>query len=132
MVIAILLAETQGAEVHCFESDQRKCAFLREVARVLAVPIRIHAVRIEMLDSYALMPVDAVTSRALAPLPRLVEFAKVWLMQGAIGIFPRGQSEVEQLEFFSATCEFRVESFPSKLESDAPIVCIRGLSQAQT
>ena len=34
MVVAILLAEMQGrAEVHRLESDQRKCAFLREVTR---------------------------------------------------------------------------------------------------
>ena len=33
MVIAIQLAEIEGAEVHCIESDQRKCAFLRAVAR---------------------------------------------------------------------------------------------------
>ena len=33
LVIAIQLVETPGAVVHCVESDQRKCAFLREVAR---------------------------------------------------------------------------------------------------
>lgn len=79
MIIAILLAEAQGVEVHCIESDHRKCAFLREVARVTAAPVRVHAARIEMLDCSGISPVDVVTSRALAPLPRLVEFANLWL-----------------------------------------------------
>ena len=33
LVIAIQLAGVPGAVVHCIESDQRKCAFLREAAR---------------------------------------------------------------------------------------------------
>jgi len=70
MVVAILLAEKQGrAEVHCLESDQRKCAFLREVARATDAPARIHGARIEMFDPCLLSPVDAITSRALAPCP---------------------------------------------------------------
>ena len=68
MVVAILLAEMQGrAEVHCLESDQSKCAFLREVARATDAPARIHGGRIEMFDPCLLSLVDAVTSRALAP-----------------------------------------------------------------
>ena len=33
LVIAIQLADVPGAVVHCIESDQRKCAFLREAVR---------------------------------------------------------------------------------------------------
>src|SRR5690242_16070351 len=33
LVIAMQLAEHEGARVHLIESDQRKCAFLREAAR---------------------------------------------------------------------------------------------------
>ena len=31
MIMALLLAETPGAEVHCVESDRRKCAFLNSL-----------------------------------------------------------------------------------------------------
>lgn len=45
MVVAILLAEMQGrAEVQCLESDQRKCAFLRGVARATDAPARMAVV----------------------------------------------------------------------------------------
>jgi 16S rRNA G527 N7-methylase RsmG len=46
--------------------------------------------RIEMFDPCSLSLVDTVTSRALAPLPSLVELANEWLMLGAVGIFPQG------------------------------------------
>jgi len=61
--------EAVVAEVHRLESDQRKCAFLREVARATDAPARIHGARIEMFDPCLLSPVDAITSRALAPCP---------------------------------------------------------------
>jgi 16S rRNA (guanine527-N7)-methyltransferase len=130
MVIAIQLTGVPGARVDCIESDQRKCAFLREVARATGAPARIHAVRIESLDPDATGPVDAVTARALAPLPRLVELANVWLARGAVGLFPRGRSAGEQLEGLSLSPDLRVESLPSVLEPRARIVRIRRAEQA--
>ena len=68
MVIAILLKGIEGAEIHCIESDRRKCAFLREVARATGAPRSVHPTRVEAVDARSLLPVDAVTARALAPL----------------------------------------------------------------
>ena len=86
MVIAILLADVAGARVHCIDSDRRKCAFLREVALATGAPAEIHADRVEQIAPESLPPVDAVVARAFAPLPRLVELAKVWIMHGAVGV----------------------------------------------
>jgi 16S rRNA (guanine527-N7)-methyltransferase len=70
MVITILLAKMRGgAEVHCIESDQSKCAFLREVARAIDAPAHVHAARTEMFNPCALSLVDAIASRVLAPCP---------------------------------------------------------------
>jgi 16S rRNA (guanine527-N7)-methyltransferase len=121
MVIAIQLAEIEGAEVHCIESDQRKCAFLRAVARATSAPAHVHATRIEALGPAMLKPVDAVTARALAPLPGLLGLARPWLTRGAVGIFPRGRSEAF-IEPFSDASEFQFENLPSKFDRDARIV----------
>ena len=40
LVMALLLAKTEGASVDLVEVDQRKCAFLREVARATNAPVR--------------------------------------------------------------------------------------------
>src|ERR1700691_5328655 len=95
------------AEVHRLESDQRKCAFLRELARATDAPARIHGSRIEMFDPCLLSLVDAVTSRALAPLPSLVELANELLMLRPIGILLRGRSAAAQTETFSVASQFQ-------------------------
>jgi 16S rRNA (guanine527-N7)-methyltransferase len=73
------------------EADQRKCAFLREATRISGASAVVHNERIELAALQITDAVDAVTARALAPLPKLVDFAKIWLDKGAIGVFPRGR-----------------------------------------
>jgi 16S rRNA (guanine527-N7)-methyltransferase len=129
MVIGILLKGIEGAEIHCIESDRRKCAFLREVARATGAPVAVHPTRVEEVDARSLLPVDAVTARALAPLSQLVELAQVWLANGAIGIFPRGRSANEQIEAFPNQEQFQIETLPSKVEPEARIVRLRRAPQ---
>jgi len=131
MVIAIQLAERPGALVHLVESDQRKCAFLREVARATGAAAQIHAARIEAVAPETLMPVDAVTARALAPLPQLLDFAKVWIAQGAVGIFPRGKTANAQLRDNPAAAGFHLESAPSRIDPHAAILIVRRRESAQ-
>lgn len=126
LVIAMQLAGTPGAEIHCIEADQRKCAFLREVARQTGAPARIHAMRLETIAPETFGPVDAVCARALAPLPRLVEFAKEWIGAGAVGLFPRGKSADEQIEALPEARSYRTETFASKIDPNSQIVRIRG------
>jgi 16S rRNA (guanine527-N7)-methyltransferase len=125
LVIAIQLADVQGAVVHCVESDQRKCAFLREVARATGSPAQIHAARLQTLEPPSLGVVDAVTARAFAPLPVTLGLAKVWLEQGAIGVFPRGRSVEDQLEALTPDPAYAFEVFPSAVDVRAGILRIR-------
>jgi 16S rRNA (guanine527-N7)-methyltransferase len=130
MVIAIKLAESSDAVVHCIESNKRKAAFLRQVARATGAPAVVHANRIEVVDPNSLLPVDAVTARGLAPLPRLVDFANVWLRNGAIGIFPCGRSAEEQVRSMNRALDVEIESFPSVLDPNARIVRVKRATQA--
>ena len=125
LVIAILLADVEGARVHCIESDRRKCAFLREVVRATGAPAEIHAERVEDVAPETLLPVDAVTARAFAPLPRLLELTKVWIAHGAVGVFPRGRSAGSQLDALPAAPDLTIETLASKLDPDAAIVRVR-------
>ncbi len=85
MVLAIMGVP----EVHLVESDQRKAAFLHEVARVAAVPVTIHSVRIESLASF---PADVITSRALAHLSQLLDFVEPFVTPTTHCLFPKGQN----------------------------------------
>lgn len=69
LVLAILLSDrTPDATVTLVESDQRRCAFLRECARQTGTAVQVLADRVENLDLNA----DIVTARAVAPLSRLL------------------------------------------------------------
>jgi 16S rRNA (guanine527-N7)-methyltransferase len=125
MVLAIQLADEPGVSVHLIESDRRKCAFLREVARATGAPAHIHAARIESIPPETLMPVDAVTARAFAPLPILLDLAKVWLAAGAVGVFPRGKTTQAQLRAIPSSQGHRFTAVASRIDANASILIVR-------
>ena len=125
LVIAIQLAGVPGAIVHCIESDQRKCAFLREAARTAGAPAIIHAERVEAIKPESLGPVDAVTARAFAPLPLTLKLARPWLERGAIAVFPRGESARDQIAALPEAWAYAIETLPSAVDPKAKILRIR-------
>jgi 16S rRNA G527 N7-methylase RsmG len=86
------LAEVRGAEVHCIETNHRKCSFLREAARATRAPAIIHATPIQFASVRDFGDLDGVTARAVAPLTKTLDLAHRWLETGAVGVFPIGES----------------------------------------
>lgn len=125
LIVAIQLAGTPEAVVHCVDSDQRRCAFLREAARATGAPAVIHPVRIELIAPGDVGAVDCVTARAFAPLPKTLEFAKPWLESGAVGLFPRGRSVLKDLEQDPPPPFYAIETIRSVLDADAAILRVR-------
>ena len=115
MVLAILGA----GDVHLVEADQRKTLFLREVAREVGSDAHIHGVRIEQMASF---PVDVVTARALAPLPKLMEHAAPYLANGACGFFLKGKTVNDELTALSKEWKIPTERFPSRSNPSGTIV----------
>jgi 16S rRNA (guanine527-N7)-methyltransferase len=89
LVVAAMLADVPGASVHLVESTGKKAAFLRAVAEAAALPVQVFNQRIEDFGAGE-GPYDVVTARALAPLPRLMAYAKPILASGAQGLFHKG------------------------------------------
>jgi 16S rRNA (guanine527-N7)-methyltransferase len=125
LIVAMLLAGTPGAVVHCVDSDQRRCAFLREAARATGAPAVIHPVRIESIEPKSVGAVDCVTARAFAPLPKTLEFAKPWLESRAVGLFPRGRSVFKDLEQDPPPPLYAIETIRSVIDADAAILRVR-------
>jgi 16S rRNA (guanine527-N7)-methyltransferase len=96
LVVAAFLCEQPDTAVHLIESTAKKASFLRAVAKEAALPVKVFNQRIEDFGAgdgrY-----DVVTSRALAPLPRLIAYAKPILDRGAIGLFHKGADSDAEL-----------------------------------
>lgn len=89
IVIACAIADQPDAMVHLVESTGKKARFLEEVVREIGLPAEVFNVRIEDFGAGE-GPYDVVTARALAPLPRLISYAKPILDRGAQGLFHKG------------------------------------------
>lgn len=125
LVTAICLAGDPRAKVHLIESDQRKCAFLREVSRETGAPAQIHAGRIESITEKIDDPIEAVSARALAPLPALIGYARKFLDQGAVGVFLKGQDVERELTDSSIPSRYSVSFAESVTSPTSRLVTIR-------
>jgi 16S rRNA (guanine527-N7)-methyltransferase len=124
MVTAIVLAGQTGTAIHLVESDKRKAAFLRSVSRETGAPAIVHAARIEAFTAGFDEPIDAVSARALAPLPILVSYAEKYILKGAIGVFPKGQQVDAELTGFDRDRRFHVEFVPSQTQETARLLIV--------
>ena len=128
LVLAIMGIAEGDAEVHLVEADQKKAAFLREAARIAEAPVTLHVQRIESLAPF---PVDAVTARACAPLPRLLDYAAPFLRHyqpGApppVGLFLKGRDVDRELTEAREKWKMQVELLPSHSDAVAKILRIQ-------
>lgn len=129
IVLACALAGRAGAIVHLIESNGKKAAFLREAVQRLSLPAEVHTVRIEDFVKNSKLQPDVVTARAVAPLDRLLELTLPLLMNGALGVFPKGQDVEGELTRASKYWNIDAALVPSKTSPDGRIVVVRGLKQ---
>jgi 16S rRNA (guanine527-N7)-methyltransferase len=128
LVLAILAAEAGESRHFLVESDSRKAAFLREVARQTGIVVDILCMRIENPETRVKVgKVDCVTARALAPLPRLVEMAAPYFASSTLGLFLKGREVAAEIEEAARTWRFAYELKPSVTDEDARVVLLKAL-----
>jgi len=127
VVIACALADIPGAHVHLVESSSKKASFLREAVRATGVPATVHARRIEDFVKNAPVPIDVVTARALAPLPKLLVLTYPLLKTGTLGLFPKGQDVARELTEVAKCWKIQASLSPSRTDPKAQVVIVRGL-----
>jgi 16S rRNA (guanine527-N7)-methyltransferase len=125
LVLGVQLAEL-GGHIDLVESNARKCAFLRHAARLTGSPVTVHNARIEDVVDRFVGKVEAVTARALAPLPLLLDWCKELLRTGVTGVFPKGQHLEAELTAAAKYWKIQATTFPSVTDSAAAILVISG------
>lgn len=129
--IACALADQGGTEVHLIESNQKKAAFLREAVRVTGAPALVHAARVADFARTFHGELDAITARALAPLPKLLSIAYPLLKSGAQGLFPKGQDVEAELTQATKCWSIQAALVPSRTDPKSGIVMIREAKQTR-
>jgi 16S rRNA (guanine527-N7)-methyltransferase len=123
--IACALAEQGAAKIHLIESNKKKAAFLREAVRVTGAPAVVHAERVADFAASFRGELDAVTARALAPLPKLLSIAHPLLKRGAQGLFPKGQDVEAELTQATKCWSIQASLVPSRTDPKSRVVVIR-------
>jgi 16S rRNA (guanine527-N7)-methyltransferase len=118
----LVLAVMGVPDVHLIESDARKCAFLREVARVTGAAVTIHNARIEQVEP---LGADVVTARALAPLDKLLGWAERHLLPEGHCVFLKGRGVEDELTLASKEWNISFERFPSQTDPLAAILHLK-------
>jgi 16S rRNA (guanine527-N7)-methyltransferase len=103
------------------EADQRKCAFLREAARIGGASVTILAKRIEAVAPF---PADVITARALAPLADLLDWSAPFLAKNTRCLFLKGQNVEVELTQAHKRWTLTTDQRPSRTDPRGTIVCI--------
>jgi 16S rRNA (guanine(527)-N(7))-methyltransferase RsmG len=123
----LVLAVVTGIPFALIEADRRKAAFLLEAARVTAAPVTVHCARIEAAQ---LPPAPLLTARALAPLPRLLDYAHRLLAPGGACLFPKGAgADAEIAAARHQGWRFTVEKHDDPAAPDSTVLRVSDLAR---
>jgi 16S rRNA (guanine527-N7)-methyltransferase len=112
------------------ESDTRKCAFLREVARQVGVGVDILSMRAESATRLVNGGLPRVVSaRALAPLDKLLGSAAPLSPPGTTLLLMKGKEARKELQMAEAAWTFDVELVSSVTDKHGHIAVITNLKR---
>ena len=124
----LILAMMGNKNISVVESDQKKCAFIREVAMLSDTNINIYNSRIE--DLSFLKP-NLITARALAPLDKLIKYVENYVEKSSSDseklpnmLFLKGKSYKKELLDLSKTRNIDYETYQSISDEFGKIIYI--------
>jgi 16S rRNA (guanine527-N7)-methyltransferase len=132
LVVAAALAADPSANVTLIESNAKKCAFLRETARVAGLPVSVICERIETAIPRLPQRFDVVSARALASLSELLAYAEPLVADGAIGLFPKGRDVDDEIAVALRAWNFDHDLIQSSTEDGARIVRVNSIARRRS
>ena len=148
LAMAIDLRDNPKTQITLVESNGKKCNFLRTAIREMSLPAIVHQERVENLPP---KPYNIITSRAFAPLPKLLEYSlPFW--QGpqpepdntrrqavmdkisekteiqTTALFPKGESWQSEVDAARKLFDFDLSTIDSQTADNAKILTITNLT----
>ena len=125
LILALKFLDSGGPQVHLIESNQRKAGFLMEANRILKTRVIVHAKRIENIND---LKGDIIIARGLAPLDRLLNFAKMLIKHDSECFFLKGQNVSQELTEAKKKWKMNVIEINSLTRKGAKILKITKIS----
>ncbi|KQS87517.1 MULTISPECIES: 16S rRNA (guanine(527)-N(7))-methyltransferase RsmG [unclassified Rhizobium] len=130
VITAIFLAELSEGWVHLVESNNKKAAFLRVALHETGARGSVHPIRIE--SAHAVIPsCDAISARALADLPLLLEYCASWMTAPGKppAFFHKGRDYQQEIDKAVGRFQFDLVKHTSVIEPDSVVLEIANLSR---
>lgn len=130
IITAIFLAELGDGWVHLVESNNKKAAFLRVALTETGARGSVHAIRIE--EANTIIPeCDAISARALADLPQLLDYCMPWMMadRKPHAFFHKGRDYQQEVDKAVGRFQFDLVKHRSVVEPDSVVLEIANLSR---
>ena len=124
----LVLAISGVPGVELIEADSRKCAFLREAARIAGASVTIRNARIEAVPPHV---ADVVTARGVAPLDRLLVLAQRFIGPDTVCLFPKGERAAQELTAARQAWTMDATCHDSRSDSRGVILCLRRVARRE-
>lgn len=126
----LVLAMLRPDDLHVtlVEADFKKCVFLENVSRGTFLSVTVLCSRIESLNP--LLQADVITSRGLASLSQLLNYAFPLMKPSSIGLFLKGKDAEKEIEEAHKKWDFTLEIYPSLTDSTGRILKIEHLKKS--
>ena len=128
----VILAMMGSQNINVVESDQKKCTFMREVARITGIKISIHNCRIEDLN---FIDPNLIVCRALAPLNKLIIYVENHMIKNNSNkvkmpkmLFLKGKMYNEEINKLKETRKIEYKVYPSITDNHGKILYIKNIS----
>jgi len=128
----MILSMMGNKNVNLIESDQKKCVFLREVARLTNTKVKIYNCRIENLDY---MKPELIISRALAPLSKLIEYVDDHMNKNIEEnkvktelLFLKGKNYNNEINDLLKIRKLEIDIFPSITDDFGKVLYIKNIN----
>jgi 16S rRNA (guanine527-N7)-methyltransferase len=125
LLIACAMAERSGVSVTLVEKSVRKSQFLQAAIAEVGLPARVTNARIEEAPHERY---DLLTARALAPLPKLLGYADVWLKPSGKALLMKGKDTAAELAEARADWTFEMSDRASLSSPEGRVLEISSIS----
>lgn len=122
---AIVLSILGVKEIHLIEKSFRKCEFLQLAAKVSDNKIIIHQKKVEEIRG---LTFDIATSRAFAPLDKLIATVKPFLKPNGYGIFLKGKNFENEINLAKKHNKFHHTAHPSLTSQESKVLVVNNIN----